>query len=190
MSLDIFRCGRGLPHERVGAKKFSMSLKTREIRLFWRDIPGFCQDISEIPEKFEKKNCVFNSRPLLSGTTTRSDYLLSLAAETHFDVRKHISGNSRLNVSPNAPLGFSWPLAFAIGMKRGGGGRVGRFPCWRGEKGAGGVEAGLCALHPGGLALGTKRLICQPCLPADIAECTRRGCTLRKDVLLPSKHLL
>ena len=37
---DIFRWGRGLPHEGVGAKKFGVSLETREIKLFWRDKPG------------------------------------------------------------------------------------------------------------------------------------------------------
>ena len=36
-----------------------MSLGTREIKLFWRDIPGFCRDIPEVPEKFEKK-CLFS----------------------------------------------------------------------------------------------------------------------------------
>ena len=59
LSPDMFRWGRGLPRERVGAKKFGMPLETREIKLFGRDIPGFCRDISELPEKFEKKNvCV------------------------------------------------------------------------------------------------------------------------------------
>ena len=53
---NIFRWGRGLPHERVGAKKFGMSLETREITFFWRDIPGFCWDIPAVPEKFEKKS--------------------------------------------------------------------------------------------------------------------------------------
>ena len=42
---DIFRWGGVLPREGVGAKKFGMSLETREIKLFWRDIPGFCWDI-------------------------------------------------------------------------------------------------------------------------------------------------
>ena len=64
LSLDIFRWGRGLPREGVGAKKFGMSLETREIKLFGRDIPGFCRDIPEEPEKFEKKRFGFNSRPL------------------------------------------------------------------------------------------------------------------------------
>ena len=36
-----------------GAKKLDMCLETQEIKLFWRDIPGFCRDIPEAPEKFE-----------------------------------------------------------------------------------------------------------------------------------------
>ena len=64
LSLDIFRWGRGLPHEGVGAKKFGMPLETREIELFWRDIPGFCRDIPGVPEKFEKKKFGFNFRSL------------------------------------------------------------------------------------------------------------------------------
>ena len=52
---DIFWWGRGLPREGVGAKKFGMCLKTRETKLFWRDIPGFWRDIPAAPEKFEKK---------------------------------------------------------------------------------------------------------------------------------------
>ena len=58
-----FRVGWGLPREGVGAEKFSMSLETSEIKLFWRDILGFCRDIPEVPEKFEKK-IVFNFRSL------------------------------------------------------------------------------------------------------------------------------
>ena len=60
----IFQWGRGLPRERVGAKKFDMSLETQGIKLFWRDIPGFCRDIPAVPEKFEKKKFVFNFRSL------------------------------------------------------------------------------------------------------------------------------
>ena len=48
LSPDIFEWGRGLPREGVGAKKFDMSLGTREIQLSWRDIPGFCRDIPEV----------------------------------------------------------------------------------------------------------------------------------------------
>ena len=45
-----------------------MPLKTREIKLFWRDIPGFCWDIPAVPEKFEKKKFGFNFCPLPSDT--------------------------------------------------------------------------------------------------------------------------
>ena len=66
---DIFQWGRGLPRERVGAKKFDMSLEAREIKLFGRDIPGFCRDIRGRPEKFEKKKvCVQFSFPILSSS--------------------------------------------------------------------------------------------------------------------------
>ena len=65
LSPDIFCWGGGLPREGVGAKKFGMSLETQGIKLFWWDIPGFCQDIPEAPEKFEKKMFGFNSRPLI-----------------------------------------------------------------------------------------------------------------------------
>ena len=41
-----------------------MSLETRETKLFCRDIPGFCRDIPEVPEKFEKKEFMFNFRSL------------------------------------------------------------------------------------------------------------------------------
>ena len=65
LSPDILRWGRGLPHERVGAKKFGMSLETREIKLFGWDIPGFCWDIPAVPEKFEKKSSGSIFRSLL-----------------------------------------------------------------------------------------------------------------------------
>ena len=64
---DILLWSRGLPRERVGAKKFDTSLETREIKLFGRDIPGFRRDIPGAPEKFEKKRFVFNSCPLHLG---------------------------------------------------------------------------------------------------------------------------
>ena len=56
----IFSSGVGVFHVNgVGAKKFDTSLETREIKLFGWDIPGFCRDIPEVPEKFEKKKvCV------------------------------------------------------------------------------------------------------------------------------------
>ena len=56
LSPDIFWWGGGLPREGVGAKKFGMSLETQGIKLFWREIPGFCRDIPEAPEKFCEKN--------------------------------------------------------------------------------------------------------------------------------------
>ena len=38
---DIFQWGRGLPRERVGAKKFDTSLETREIKPFGRPRAGY-----------------------------------------------------------------------------------------------------------------------------------------------------
>ena len=38
-----------------GPKSSVCPSKPRETKLFWRDIPGFCRDILEVPEKFEKK---------------------------------------------------------------------------------------------------------------------------------------
>ena len=55
LSPDIFLWGRGLPREGVGATKFGMCLKTREIKLSERDIPGFCWDIPAVPEKLRKR---------------------------------------------------------------------------------------------------------------------------------------
>ena len=61
---DIFRWGRGLPHEGVGAKKFGMSLETQGKS--GQDIPGFCRDIPGVPENLRKKNiCVQFSPPTL-----------------------------------------------------------------------------------------------------------------------------
>ena len=40
LSPDIFRWGRGLPCEGVGAKKFGMPFETREIKLFLAGYPG------------------------------------------------------------------------------------------------------------------------------------------------------
>ena len=56
----ILRWGGGQKREGVGAKKFGMSLETRETKLFGWDIPGFCWDIPAVPPKFEKKKFVFN----------------------------------------------------------------------------------------------------------------------------------
>ena len=59
---DTFRWGGGFPCEGVGAKKFGTSLETREIKLFWWDIPGFCRDILGCPKSLRKK-FVFNFGP-------------------------------------------------------------------------------------------------------------------------------
>ena len=63
-SPDIFGWGEGLPREGVRAEKFGMSLETRETKLFWRDIPGFCRDIPEVPEKFERRKVCVQFRSL------------------------------------------------------------------------------------------------------------------------------
>ena len=60
-----FRVGWVFSREWVGAKKFGTSLETRETKMFWRDVPGVCQDIPAVPEKFEEKEFVFDFRPLL-----------------------------------------------------------------------------------------------------------------------------
>ena len=61
----IFSGGVGVFHVKGwGPKSSGMALETREIKLFWRDIPGFCSDIPAVPEKFEKIKSVFNFRPL------------------------------------------------------------------------------------------------------------------------------
>ena len=53
---DVFGWGGGLPHEGVGAKKFGMSLETREIKLLSRDIPGFCRETLGRPKSLRKKS--------------------------------------------------------------------------------------------------------------------------------------
>ena len=63
----IFSGGVGVFHVNGwGAERFGMSIETREIKLLGRDIPGFCRDIPEVPEKFEKKKFVFNFGPLFA----------------------------------------------------------------------------------------------------------------------------
>ena len=52
---DILRWGGGQKREGVGAKKFGMSLETQGNQTFWAvDIPGFCRDIPEWPEKLSR----------------------------------------------------------------------------------------------------------------------------------------
>ena len=52
--------GWGLPREGVGAKKFGMSFKAQGNQLFGGISRDFCRDIPGAPEKFEKKELVFN----------------------------------------------------------------------------------------------------------------------------------
>ena len=61
---DIFGWGGGLPREGVGARKFSISFETERNQTFWRDIPGLLAGYPGAPEKFEKKEFVFNFRSL------------------------------------------------------------------------------------------------------------------------------
>ena len=49
-----------------GPKSSVCLSKPGKIKLFGRDMSGFCRDIPEEPEKFEKKRFGFNSRPLTS----------------------------------------------------------------------------------------------------------------------------
>ena len=68
----------------MGAKKFGMSLETREIKLFGRDIPGFCRDIPEAPEKFEKKNLGSILVPYTSQIVRAARLQNEIAPETFF----------------------------------------------------------------------------------------------------------
>ena len=56
----------------VGAKKFGMSLETREVKLVWQDIPGFCWAIPAVPANFEKTKLVFNFWPLVESRRDRA----------------------------------------------------------------------------------------------------------------------
>ena len=62
---DIIRWGMGLPREGVGAKKFGMSLEAREIKFLLAGYPEILPGYPGMPEKFEKKTFVFNSRSLI-----------------------------------------------------------------------------------------------------------------------------
>ena len=91
---DIFRWGRGLPHEAVGAKKFGMSLETREIKLFWRDIPGFCRDIPAVPEKFEKIKFLFATPRPATGVQNVPGVSFGVSLGP-FGPQRHPEGHSR-----------------------------------------------------------------------------------------------
>ena len=95
LSLDIFWWGGGLPREGVGAKKFGMSLETQGIKLFGRDIPGFCRDIPELPEKFEKKKSGFDIWPLILGVNTIDNRV----TVSHLSVEV----SSQMDAKPSSP---------------------------------------------------------------------------------------
>ena len=50
-----------------GQKVRYVPRNTGKTKPFGRDIPGFCRDIPEVPEKFDKRKFVFNFRSLKSG---------------------------------------------------------------------------------------------------------------------------
>ena len=63
----IFSSGVGVFHVNGWGPKSSIRpSKPGKIKLFGRDIPGFCRDIPGAPEKFEKKKFVFNFRSLIT----------------------------------------------------------------------------------------------------------------------------
>ena len=83
----IFSGGVGIFHVKGrGPKSSGMSPETREIKLFGRDVPGFCRDIAEEPEKFEKKKFVFHSRPLF---LPPPDTILLLSTSVLFGCKSH-----------------------------------------------------------------------------------------------------
>ena len=87
----------------MGAKKFGMPLETREIKLFGRDITGFCWDILAAPEKFEKKKFVFNFWPLWKGLSEGASALWKVLRR-----QKHASSESMMNLAWTLDhLGFS-----------------------------------------------------------------------------------
>ena len=86
LSPDVFGGVRVFHVNGVGAKKFGMSLETRETKLFWRDIPGLCRDIPEVPEKFEKKRFVFNFRSLFCKNFGRKLVSVGMWLSVSFDL--------------------------------------------------------------------------------------------------------
>ena len=69
LSPVFFRWSRGLPQEGVGAKKFGISLETREFKLFGRDVPGFCPGYPGGARKVWGKKCVQFSSPTKAAPT-------------------------------------------------------------------------------------------------------------------------
>ena len=68
-----------------GPKSSRRPSKPGKSNFFGRDIPGFCRDIPGVPEKFEKKRFVFNSRALtphhlaLSGALRAEKYHVKMS---------------------------------------------------------------------------------------------------------------
>ena len=105
---DNFGWGGGLPREAVGAEKFGRSLETREIKLFWRDIPGFCRDIPEVPEKFEKKKFVFNFRSLSKQSIGRREK--TPIPKTRFSIWTLLRTSGRFTTRP-LPVHFTTKMS-------------------------------------------------------------------------------
>ena len=79
---------------------FGMSFETQGNQTFWQDIPGFCRDIPGAPEKFEKKQFVFNSRPQsnlqeLSGTYNHWYFLKSISGTNGRRTAVQIGGEAQ-----------------------------------------------------------------------------------------------
>ena len=93
----VLRWGGGFPREGVGTEKFGMSLEARETELFWRDVPGFCGDIPEVPEKFEKKMFVFNFRSLKNSRPKSSAFLsnFKILNPKHFQANFLLVGETK-----------------------------------------------------------------------------------------------
>ena len=60
LSPDIFRWGRGLPHERVGGQRFRYAPRNQGNQTFLAGYPGIWPGYPGVPEKFEKKKFGFN----------------------------------------------------------------------------------------------------------------------------------
>ena len=82
LSPDIFRWGRGLSHEGVGAKKFCMPLETREIKLFRAGYLGDFAGISRNCPKSLRKKFVFNLVNLLPIKLVRTSGFSSVFSAT------------------------------------------------------------------------------------------------------------
>ena len=104
LSPDIFWWGGGLPREGAGAKKFGMSLETQGIKLFWRDIPGFCRDITAPLPKQQRDG--FPLEFLLKGPQKIANTLAEIANKLSNTIRGNRTreGNLPLRGSLRGPL--------------------------------------------------------------------------------------